>query len=559
MFNPENKTSRISRTDDPEETPFHPLSLPASMPPLPESFTYPFRYTPHPVCLLAAEKVKNFLNRQTEWRQELDAGKMFGVLVVRNHRGETGFLAAFSGTLAQKNRHPFFVPPIYDLQNPESFFPAEEKRIDRLNERIGALENDASFIRQKEEMRILAGQAERALEQAVRENRAAKALRDAKRRQGLAPGEEETLIRESQHKKAELRRLKQYWTRRLQEKRHKTDRMADRIEALKRERQQRSARLQWRLFQSFIVSNARGETKNLCELFADTPQGAPPAGSGECAAPKLLQTAYRMHFTPIAMAEFWWGKSPKNEIREHGRFYPACQGKCGPILRFMLQGLQVDPDPAGECVSAFTELETVYEDDFLAVVNKPAGMLSAPGKSTPDSVYRRVREKYPDATGPLLVHRLDMATSGLLLVAKTKTVHQNLQAQFKNRTVRKRYAALLEKRPARNEGVVDLPLRPDPLNRPYQTVDPKQGKPALTEYKVLGQTGRLTRVNFIPHTGRTHQLRVHAAHPAGLHCPIAGDELYGRKAERLFLHAEYLEFRHPVFGTTLKIEKKADF
>ena len=538
---------------------FHSLPLPESSLPLPEAFTYPFRYTPHPACILAVEKVKNFLERQTEWRDELDSGKMFGVLIVRNHQGETGFLAAFSGTLAQKNRHPFFVPPIYDLQNPESFFPAEEKRIGRLNERIDALENDASFNRQKERIRILTRQAEQTLEQAVRENKAAKAARDAKRRQGLAPGEEATLIRESQYRKAELKRLKQYWTQRLQRERHKTDRTTTRIEALKQERQQRSAQLQLRLFQAFIVSNARGEMKNLCELFADTPQGIPPAGSGECAAPKLLQAAYRMHLAPVAMAEFWWGRSPKNEIREHGCFYPACQGKCGPILRFMLQGLQVEPDPAGLCIPAHTELDIVYEDDFVTVINKPAGLLSVPGKSTSDSVYRRIREKYPDATGPLLAHRLDMATSGLLLVAKTKTVHQNLQAQFKNRVVRKRYVALLEKRPERNEGVIDLPLRPDPLNRPCQIVDPKQGKPALTEYKVLEQAGNRTRVSFIPHTGRTHQLRVHAAHPGGLHCPIAGDELYGQKAERLFLHAEYLEFRHPVFHTILKIEKKADF
>ncbi len=294
--------------------------------------------------------------------------------------------------------------------------------------------------------------------------------------------------------------------------------------------------------------NARGEERDLCNLFKDTVQKTPPAGAGECAAPKLLQYAYRNGWQPLAMAEFWWGDSPKNEIRRHGYYYPACKGKCGPILKHMLQGLHVEEKPFETDMLRGTELEIMYEDDWLSVVNKPAGMLSVPGKSDIDSVYGRVRRMYPEATGPMIVHRLDMATSGLILIAKTKEVHQNLQAQFKNRTVCKRYVAWLDGIVEKKEGHIELPLRPDPEDRPRQVVDAVHGKPAVTDYTVLHYDSGRTFISFIPKTGRTHQLRVHSAHPLGLNAPIVGDELYGRKADRLYLHAEYLGFIHPVSG-----------
>ena len=259
------------------------------------------------------------------------------------------------------------------------------------------------------------------------------------------------------------------------------------------------------------------------------------------------------------MAEFWWGDSPKNEIRRHGYYYPACKGKCEPILRHMLQGLQVEDNPLQNDSHRDTELEILYEDEWLLVVNKPAGMLSVPGKLDVDSVYQRVRRIYPEATGPMIVHRLDMATSGLLLIAKTKEVHQNLQAQFKNRTVRKRYVALLDGLVKRREGLIALPLRPDPEDRPRQVVDEVSGKPAVTLFETLTCEAHRSRVLFFPQTGRTHQLRVHAAHPLGLDAPIVGDELYGKKAERLYLHAEYLAFRHPVSGRMIEVEKLAGF
>ena len=259
------------------------------------------------------------------------------------------------------------------------------------------------------------------------------------------------------------------------------------------------------------------------------------------------------------MAEFWWGDSPKNEIRRHGCYYPACKGKCEPILKHMLQGLSVEENPLLRELQQEKDLEIVYEDDALVVVNKPAGMLSVPGKLDVDSVYQRMKRRYPEATGPMIVHRLDMATSGLLLIAKTKEAHQNLQAQFKNRIVQKRYVALLSEVLAEEEGKILLPLRPDPEDRPRQVVDRIHGKTAITHYQVIGREKEGTRVFFYPQTGRTHQLRVHAAHPSGLNAPIIGDELYGKKAERLYLHAEYIAFHHPISGQWIEVEKKADF
>ena len=205
------------------------------------------------------------------------------------------------------------------------------------------------------------------------------------------------------------------------------------------------------------------------------------------------------------------------------------------------------------------DLDILYEDDYLLVINKPEGMLSVPGKGDVDSVYQRLSILYPEATGPIIVHRLDMATSGLLLAAKTKEAHQNLQAQFKNRTIQKRYIALLEGEVPQDEGEIRLPLCPDPLDRPRQIVSEEFGKPAFTRYRVLERTSGKTLIAFYPQTGRTHQLRVHAAHPLGLHCPILGDELYGRKAERLYLHAEYLAFTHPITSERIEIQKSPAF
>ena len=446
--------------------------------PLPQLFTYPFHYTPHPLCVKAAEEVQQYLQTRTDWHEELQQGKMFGVLVVKTPTGEVGYLAAFSGNLAGSNHHDYFVPPVYDLLNPDGYFKEEEARISAINVMLN----------------------------------------------------------------------------------HTNDNNQEIIEALKEERKQRSFALQQWIFEQFRLRNARGEEQDIYSIFTQTAHRNPPAGTGECAAPKLLQYAYLNNLQPLAMAEFWWGDSPKGEIRRHGHYYPACRHKCEPILNFMLQGLQVEPNPLLTSNPDATQLETVYEDDYLLVVNKPAGMLSVPGKTGQASVLTLLQERYPDATGPILVHRLDMATSGLLLAAKDKDTHALLQKQFEGRTVKKRYIALLEGIPqAEPKGFIRLPLRPDFDNRPLQMVCYEYGKPAVTRYEIMDTENDRTRMAFYPETGRTHQLRVHAAHPEGLNCPIVGDPLYGQPADRLYLHAERLEFRHPVTGQRLQIQKEAPF
>ncbi|HRN12034.1 MAG TPA: pseudouridine synthase, partial [Bacteroides uniformis] len=526
--------------------------------PLPERFTYPFCYTPHPLCILAAKEVQSYLTRQTAWKDELRQGKMFGVLIVQTEHGETGYLAAFSGILAGKNLHPFFVPPVYNLLQPQGFFKIEEENISSINRNIRQLENDKAYAALSAELARTIQSAENILATAKAQLKEAKTAREQRRKEKeLNAQEEAELIRESQFQKAEYKRLERSWKARITTLQTQTEDWERRISALKSERKTRSAALQQKLFEQFGMLNYRGEVKNLCEIFGQTVHKTPPAGAGECAAPKLLQQAYLHGWKPIAMAEFWWGDSPKTEIRHHGHYYPACKGKCEPILQHMLQGLQVEENPMLKRMQVPSKnLEIVYEDPWLSVINKPAGMLSVPGKEDAVSVYSLMREQYPEADSPLTVHRLDMATSGLMLIAKTKRVHQNLQAQFKNRLVRKRYVALLEGIVPKDKGTVDLPLCLNPLDRPRQMVHTEHGKPAITDYQVLERLdGKRTRIAFYPRTGRTHQLRIHAAHPLGLHCPIIGDELYGEKADRLYLHAEYLEFTHPITGETVRITK----
>jgi tRNA pseudouridine32 synthase/23S rRNA pseudouridine746 synthase len=313
--------------------------------------------------------------------------------------------------------------------------------------------------------------------------------------------------------------------------------------------------LQQQLFKEYAFLNQHKELKSLGEIFNENP----PAGAGECAAPKLLHFAFQHDLKPIAMAEFWWGASPKSEVRKHAQYYPACTGKCEPILKHMLQGIRTDANPFEINQADGKEIAIVFEDDYLAVINKPAEFLSVPGKQVTDSVYGRMKAKYPDATGPLVVHRLDMSTSGLLIVAKTAEIHKKLQSQFIKRKVQKQYVALLEGIIKEDSGLIVLPLRVDLDNRPNQLVCYDFGKSAQTKWKVIARKNNRTLIHFYPITGRTHQLRVHAAHPLGLNTPILGDDLYGNKANRLHLHAESLTFQHPISKETITITVAADF
>ena len=529
--------------------------------PLPERFTYPFCYTPHPLCVMAAEEVQNYLSKQSDWQEELSQGKMFGVLIVQTEDGSIGYLTAFSGILAGKNIHPYFVPPVYDLLQPQGFFKIEEENISAINRRIHRLEENKKYIDLRSNLTQTTQSAQDALSIAKIQLKEAKDKRELLRKTGQLDAKEEAdLIRESQFQKAEYKRLERSWKDKIASLQVEAGNWEKQIQELKAERKVRSAALQQQLFEQFRILNYRGEAITLCDIFEQTVHKTPPAGAGECAAPKLLQQAYLHHWKPIAMAEFWWGNSPKNEVRHHGYYYPACKGKCEPILRHMLQGLEVEANPIQQEAERGNEkLNIVYEDQWLLIINKPAGMLSVPGKERQTSIYDLARKAYPEADGPMIVHRLDMATSGLLIIAKDKKTHQHLQAQFKNRSIRKKYIALLDGVVLEDEGTIELPLCPNPLDRPRQMVDTQYGKPAITYYQVLERTDKYTRIAFYPHTGRTHQLRVHAAHPSGLHCPIIGDELYGKKDKRLYLHAESIEFTHPVNGQSMCITEKADF
>ncbi|HYW31006.1 MAG TPA: RluA family pseudouridine synthase [Gemmatimonas sp.] len=335
------------------------------------------------------------------------------------------------------------------------------------------------------------------------------------------------------------------------------------ISTLDEARTARSRVLMGQIQESYHFQSARGEERSLRSLFAPA---EPPAGAGDCAAPKLLTHAYKRGLRPLALAEFWWGASSQTGDRRAGVFYAACRGKCLPILTHMLDGLPADPPPLfGSAAIDSAEPTVVYEDEELLVVNKPSGLLSVPGRGAAlqDCVVTRLRVRYPDATGPLVVHRLDLDTSGLLLAAKSLSTASALQRLFSLRAIEKQYVAWLDGTVATDHGHVTLPLRVDIDDRPRNIHDPVFGKPADTEWRVLARTNGRTRVRFTPHTGRSHQLRVHAAHALGLDAPIVGDRLYGRTVpsddERLQLHAERLTFVHPVSGAPLVVEQPAPF
>ena len=285
----------------------------------------------------------------------------------------------------------------------------------------------------------------------------------------------------------------------------------------------------------------------------------PPAGSGDCCAPKLLQYAFQHQLTPVAMAEFWWGISPNSEIRKHENFYPSCQSRCKPILKHMLEGVKMDENLLLKSLSKNLELKIIFEDDDLIIINKPPEFLSVPGKEIKDSVYTRIKQKYPSATGPIIVHRLDMSTSGILVLTKTKQANKILQDQFIKRTVKKRYVALLSGKLTKKNGTITLPLRLDLNDRPRQLVDFVNGKKAETNWTVIAQNTKQTRIHFYPITGRTHQLRVHAAHKDGLNLPIIGDDLYGTKQDKLYLHADFIEFTHPTSKNKISFTVPSDF
>ena len=526
----------------------------------PAQFTWPFHYVPHALSRLAAEELQRHLHTHPEWAEEIAAGKMFGVLVVRDANGELGFLAAFSGNLAGTNRHPYFVPPVYDMLQPDDFFRREEAEISAINRLLATIEQGEEYSQAKRELESAKQHSASELSTFKATLAERKQQRQLRREQGE---DNATLTLESQRDNADLQRLKRHLREMVATAQQAFDSICAEVSRLKEERQRRSAALQMQLFAEFRMLNARGQVRDLCELFAPTTQQIPPAGAGECAAPKLLQYAYMNGLHPVAMAEFWQGASPRGEVRHHGAFYPACVGKCKPILEWMMQGLDVEPNPLMEIRPA--EPDIIWEDEWLVAINKPCGMLSVKGKSGVRSAEEWAHERYPDATGPMIIHRLDQSTSGILLIAKDKATHEAIQRQFITRYVEKRYTALLDGVVECPIGIIDLAMKLDYENRPRQMVA-EDGKRAITEYEVLSIEGNQTRILFHPITGRTHQLRLHAAHHKGLCAPIVGDDIYGHECHadlcdghRLCLHASEIEFTHPRTGERVHLHSKAEF
>lgn len=539
---------------------------------LPKKFTFPFYYQPHELAVLATKDLQDFLTQSEHWNryfglkeETFHTGKMFGVLVVETADGRLGYLSAFSGKLDNGNHYDKFVPPVFDMLTKDSFFLKEEEIINKINAQIEKLETSEYYLIAQETLKDYKASSHKAIEQHREEMRQAKKLRKQKRIQSKAEDTAEkhqdivnTLAKESVELKFVLKDITNQWTTRIDEQAYICSAHKQEIDLLKAERKRLSSALQAKLFTKYQFLNQNGEVKNLQEIFSAF-DVVPPAGSGECAAPKLLHYAYKHQLKPIALAEFWWGKSPKSAIRKHGQYYPACRGKCEPILGHMLLGLTVDDNPMLTNLGEHLPLKKVYEDDEIIVVNKPAELLSVPGKTIKDSVYTRIQAEYPNATGPLIIHRLDMSTSGILVLAKTKQAHKHIQQQFIHKHIQKRYIALLDGNVEGESGLIELPLRVDLEDRPRQLVCFEHGKPAKTKWKVLSREAGKTRIQFFPITGRTHQLRVHAAHPKGLNTAITGDDLYGTLANRLHLHAEFIEFIHPKTNKTVCFRVEAEF
>lgn len=539
---------------------------------LPEKFTFPFYYEPHELSIIASNELQAYLETQSDFEHNfglqehqngLVIGKMFGVLVCQNQDGALGYLWAFSGKLASVNHLPYFVPTIFDMLPEDGFYKKEEAVLNTINRQIEALEQSERYLEALENLKKIILQAETDIQNQKNRIKEQKMIRDEQRIIAEKTMDFESyktvqkqLSEASKQESILLKKMIKYWNFQKENVKIELEKIVSEINQLKELRKQKSGDLQQKLFAEYSFLNQFGERKSIGEIFNNNP----PAGAGECAAPKLLHYAFEHQLKPIAMAEFWWGQSPKSEIRKHKQFYPACKSKCEPILlSHMLKGLDMEANPFQENPAEGKDIEIVFEDEILAVINKPAEFLSVPGKIISDSVYQRIKELYPNATGPLIVHRLDMSTSGLMLIAKDEETYVKLQSQFIKRTIKKRYIALLDGVLEEKEGFIDLPLRVDLDDRPRQLVCYEHGKQAQTKWEVIEIRNNQTLVYFYPITGRTHQLRVHASHELGLKTPIVGDDLYGSKSNRLHLHAESLIFIHPISKEEVTIKVSPEF
>ena len=538
----------------------------------PEQFTYPFFYQPHPLTEAAAKELQSFLLKGTlvhnfgmgAHESLIEQGKMFGVLVVNDSSGNLGWLAAYSGKLSEEPQGYFF-PPVADIHAAQSFYKKGEAELNDMSAAIAALEQDSKRKAQKKALQDRLDE----INEHLRKGRAT--LKEAKKarqkyREAVRPtvSEEdfegicERLASESIQGQLAFKHSSKEWLAEQEALVEKLDQFDTDIRDLKEERRLKSNALQREIFDHYTFLNANGESQVLSACFPDFDLRHPPSGSGDCCAPKLLQYAYKNELKPLALGEFWWGNAPDKEIRQHAYFYPSCASRCRPILGHMLQGLEVEENPL-LTYGQDKPMPVVYEDEDLVVVNKPAGLLSVPGVEIEDSALTRIKNRYPNATGAILLHRLDMSTSGLLMFTLNPKANKRMQRQFIKRQVQKTYIADISGLVAEEQGVIRLPLAPDYYDLPRQMVCHKTGKASETHWSVLQRFKSSTRLALKPITGRTHQLRVHCAHPEGLGLSIIGDELYGIIGQRLHLHSHQLEFTHPTTKEIIRIEAPIDF
>ena len=547
-------------------------SLPNS---LPGKFTYPFCYQPHSLALAASEELQQKLEKFHPIDSE-QQGRMYGVLIVKDTQGKLGYLAALSGNANENNTDKSnidndasinFVPTIHQAYNQSEFEKEQQVEINGINKKISLLTANPEIDRLAVLLETEVANSDeeiQSLQQQMRDNKKARKDQRTWLSTAALPEDEHrdisiALSRASVTDKKALQALKLNHQTKISSTSNDLQQLTDEIESLKKLRKKLSSTLQKHFFKQYKMLNSKGDRKDLIKIFADTLLQKPPAGSGDCAAPKLLQYAFENKLTPLCMAEFWWGKQPTSEIRKHKHFYPACQGKCLPILSHMLEGMEVDKNPLLINPAEGIDLEIIFQDEHVVVVNKPAGLLSVPGKSIKDSVYTRIKAQFPQANGGLIVHRLDMATSGLLMLALNERAHKHLQQQFMNKEVNKRYVATIEGKLEKTSGEICLPLRGDFDDRPKQMVCHEHGKYAETHWQLIEEVDNTSKLFLYPITGRTHQLRMHCAHPDGLNLPIIGDSLYGNSADRLHLHAQRLSFTHPITKELLTFEVAENF
>lgn len=524
---------------------------------VPEEINDPFRYFPHPLTMRASAIVREEISLLPEVvRESLEEGKMLGVALVRDALGRIGFLRGFSGLVGGRASVEGFVPPIFDFTNPEDFFKRGEAELNGLNAEIRDLEESSEYRSTVEAVEAARGR--KMSEVAMFKEKMADAKRLRASRRDEVPTEE--LDNESRYLKGELRRLKVRLQADVEDAESRLFRLNGLVSTLKERRKLLSEELQMRLFKAYRVHNAIGDVSDVWEIFSS--RGAvPPGGTGDCAGPKLVEYCWRNGLQPLAIGEFWFGAPLVGSGRYRGLFYPSCTAKCAPLLEFML-GRRPLCNVNGIC----PPLEVLFRDRWLTAVCKPSGFPSVPGlldgiECVQDALSRQL------GIPVFAVHRLDMDTSGLLLFAFDVETQSKMMEQFATGLVRKIYKGVLSPSDElcsladslSDSGEILLALSPDYADRPRQKAG--SGKEAVTRYRVLDHydDGRVL-MEFQPLTGRTHQIRVHCANPAGLGRPLLGDALYGgAEASRLYLHAASIAFTHPVTGKQIDISCPPDW